>query len=361
MKFLEGKNPAERKKIIAAIVLGVITICALFYTFVLSGSGKKSGNNNKQVANTNSSNRSNTSSAITKVSNPVEAPIDDRLLEPIPANIYAGYDAPITARNIFAIYEPPPRPINVSTPEPKISPIPSPTPYPIQVTAMNPSNVYARTGDFTLDVAGDKFTPDSKILFNGMEVPTQFQNGQRLTAQVSAQLVAGEGQRQITVRKPNGEVSNPLMLTVQAPPVPNYTFVGLVARKRFNNDTALLQHKTTKEYVNVRLNDPLPDRFRVVSISSREVVVMDTALKLSHRLPFIDEKNAGKGGAPTVGGRPNPNPNPNFPAGFDPNVQYQQQTIPGIPDNIPRYVPPQQPNSPGKNDNDDEDDNDPNQ
>jgi hypothetical protein len=104
----------------------------------------------------------------------------------------------------------------------------------------------------------------------------------------------------------------------------------------------------------------VPDRFRVFSISSREIVVTDTALKLRHILPFVKEEDAGKAGvAPpreTVrGGRNNPPVR-------DPNVQVYQ-SIPGIPDNIPRYVPPSPPPPPpGKKDKDkdDEDDNDPN-
>ena len=97
---------------------------------------------------------------------------------------------------------------------------------------------------------------------------------------------------------------------------------------------------------------------------------MDTALKLRHVLGFVSEKDTpgGNTGASAPGGRegirgrtnqPNPNYNPNVQN--VPNVQYQ--SIPGIPDNIPRYVPPQPaqtPPPPGKKNNDDEDDNDPN-
>ena len=97
---------------------------------------------------------------------------------------------------------------------------------------------------------------------------------------------------------------------------------------------------------------------------------MDTALKLRHVLGFVDEKDAGGNntGGSAPGGRdgirggrmnqPNPNYNPNVQT--VPNVQYQ--SIPGIPDNIPRYVPPQpvQTPPPSKKNNDDEDDNDPN-
>lgn len=362
MKFLEGKSQAERKKIITAIVLGVVTVCALFYTFVLSGGGStkaKIENGNVNAKPSPSPRRGGTTEA------PPEPSIDDALLMPIPDNPFPPISDGASSRNIFAFYEPPPPGPPTPPPTPKPTPTPTPVPPPpILVAGLNPSMVYARTGNFTLEVGGDKFTPDSRIYFGGMELPTQFVSPQRLTAQVPAQLISGDGEREIMVRVPSDPkmYSNPLKLNVQPPPVPEYNFVGLVARRAANNDTALLQHKKTKEYKSVRLNDPLPDRFRVFSISSKEVVVMDTALKLRHVLTFVDEKDSGSssgapGGRDSIRGRtnqPNPNFNPNVP-----NVQYQ--SIPGIPDNIPRYVPPQpvQP-PPSKKNNDDEDDDDPN-
>lgn len=363
MKFLEGKSQAERKKIITAIVLGVVTTCALFYSFVLSGgspSKSKNGNVNTSVKASPTPKRGGDNDF------PTEPTINDALLTPIPDNPFPPISDGAVSRNIFAFYEPPPyvpgtpKPI-VEKPTPPPTPVPTP---PILVAGLNPSTVYAQTGNFTLEVGGDKFTPESKVFFNGNELPTQFVNPQRLTAQIPAQLVASDGERQIMVRVPSDPklFSNSMNFNVQAPPVPEFNFVGLVARRSANNDTALLQNKKTKEYISVRLNDTVPDRFRVFSISSREVVVTDTALKLRHVLSFVNEKDAGKTGtAPT--GRDairSMNPNPSFDVN-NPNIQYQ--SIPGIPDNIPRYVPPQppqQPPAPNKKKNDDEDDDDPN-
>ena len=359
MKFLEGKSQSERKKIIAAIVLGVITVCALFYSLVLSG-GSRTGqsNSNKAVARTSPTPRSGGSSGETTLT-----PDPDIVLSPIPDNPFPPLTGGETSRNIFAFYEPPPpRPAGPNIPAmPTEKPLPplTPAPTPVMVVGyVNPQGVYAQTGNFQLEVAGDKFTPDTKILFNGTEVATQFSNPQRLTAQIPAQMIATEGQRQISVLKPNcgNFCSNVAIFNVQPPPVPDFNFVGLVARKRNNNDTAMLQNKKTKEYISVRLNDIVPDRFRVFSISSDKVVVVDTALKLRHALPFIDEKNAGKAGV-VAGGRGESgnntfNPNPTF----DPNNQYQ--SIPGIPDNIPRYIPPQP--APQPRNKQDEDDDDPN-
>jgi hypothetical protein len=375
MKFLEGKSQAERKKIITAIALGAVTVCALFYTFVLSGGGRSSANaNNRNSSNraTANSNSRNSSSA-RQISQIEPQTIDDTLLMPIPANPFPPISDGAVSRNIFAFYEPPPPgpPPPPPTPKPP-PPTPVPTPLPFFAAGVNPGMVYAQTGNFNLEVGGDKFTPDARIYFGEMELPTQFVNPQRLTAQVPAQLISSEGEREIVVRVPSDPkmYSNPVKINVQAPPVPEFNFVGLVARRRANNDTALLQNKKTKEYISVRLNDTVPDRFRVFSISSREVVVMDTALKLRHVLGFVNEKEAPGGnntGGSAPGGRegirgrvnqPNPNYNPNVPN--VPNVQYQ--SIPGIPDNIPRYVPPQpvQTPPPSKKNNDDEDDNDPN-
>ncbi|MDQ4122929.1 MAG: hypothetical protein M3209_15945 [Acidobacteriota bacterium] len=377
MKFLEGKSQAERKKIITALVLGVVTVCALFYTFVLSGggsssaNGNKNGNTNRAGGNANSRNSNSGATPISFVPPQPEVQSDLALLTPIPDNPFPPISDGGSSRNIFAFYEPPP-PTPPPTPKPP-PPTPTPTPVPpppIFVAAVNPGMVYARTSDFTLELGGDKFTPDSKVYFGGMELQTQFVSPQRLSAKVPAQLISNDGEREIIVRSPSDPkmFSNPLKMSIQPPPVPDYSFVGLVARRRANNDTAVLQNKKTKEYISVRLNDTIPDRFRVFSISSDEVVVMDTALKLRHVLPYVKESEApgSTGGGIVPGGRdgirgrtnqPNPNYNPAVP-----NVQYQ--SIPGIPDNIPRYVPPQPvqppPPPPSKKNNDDEDDNDPN-
>ncbi|HYP50424.1 MAG TPA: IPT/TIG domain-containing protein, partial [Pyrinomonadaceae bacterium] len=340
MKFLEGKSQAERKKIITAIALGAVTICALFYTFVLSGGGRSSANannrnnSNRATANSNLRNSNNSGQQISQIDQPS---MDETLLTPIPDNPFPPISDGAVSRNIFAFYEPPPfvpKPSVIPTEKPP-SPTPVPTPLPFFAAAVNPGMVYAQTGNFNLEVGGDKFTPDSRIYFGGMELQTQFVNPQRLTAQVPAQLISSEGEREIVVRVPSDPkmYSNPVKINVQAPPVPEFNFVGLVARRRANNDTALLQNKKTKEYISVRLNDTVPDRFRVFSISSREVVVMDTALKLRHVLGFVNEKDAPGGnntGGNAPGGRegirgrtnqPNPNYNPNVPN--VPNVQYQ--------------------------------------
>lgn len=364
MKFLEGKTPQERNKIIAAMVLGFLAVLVLGYTFLGGSSSSK-----KTTANTNKNSNANKGKLVDNntagplpPANNLQKPEDVRnkddffALTALPDNpfpIYAG-DSP--NRNIFALYEPPPpAPPKVVVPLP--SPLPSPPPPPpMFVQYINPSAKFSGEKDFTLEVAGDKFTPDSRVLFNGMEVPTTYASPQRLTANIAGSLINGEGQRQVSVRTPDGTMfSNVSMFTVQAPPAPNFNFVGLVARKRFNNDTAILQDKTNKQvFQNVRLDELVGGRFKVVSISSKEVMLQDTQLGFRHKLPYADEKSSGgrsSTSATTTTARPNTTVD-----GFG-NVQFQtidpNQQIPGIPNQFVQQPQPQQ-----KRDvaNDDEDD-----
>lgn len=362
MKFLEGKTPAERNKTVAALVLGFLAVVALAYTFLFSGSSKpttanKNGNSNSKTAVIGGNANSNrpTIAVMTPEQERLINPFDD--LGPIPDNPFPPVYADAPARNIFAFYEPPPaapRPL----PTEKPTPIPSPPPPPdFFVQYANPQAVYAQQGDFTLEVGGDKFTPDAKIVFNGAEVLTQFQGANRLTAQIPAALIANAGQTQITVNAP-GKFSNVAVLMVNAPPVPNFNFVGLVARQHFNNDTATIQEKSTKAYQNVRLGETV-GRFKVVSISSKEVVMQDTQLNFRHNIQFFDEKSAS---ARNAGGNPgrgsNPPPNNGFPQ-FDPNNQIQYQMTPGIPGQYiqPQIQPMPQPTKRVEEDEDDDGDN----
>ena len=366
MKFLEGKTPAERNKTIAAMVLGALAVIALSYTFLLSGSSspKKSAvntNGNVKIAATTTGGNSNSSAPQipTVEQAATENPYAD--ITPIPESPFPPTFGGETSRNIFALYEPPPPVVR-----PQVIPtqplIPTPTPFPISVQFVNsnPNPVYARQGDFTLEVGGDKFTADSKVLFNGQEIPTQFAGAQRLTAQVPAALIVTEGQRQIMVRAADGsKISNVMIFNVQAPPVPNYNFVGLVARKRYNNDTALLQDKQSKEYKNVRLGEAI-GRFKVVSISSKEVIMQDTALQFRHSLPFVDERTAKTGGSSGGGGQQIPDYSTNsYPTGIEPNIQIQGcQPVQGFPNQCVQIQQPQQIPQPPKKEPVDDDDSD---
>jgi hypothetical protein len=359
--IFEGKSPAERNKLIAAIVLGVLAISALGYMFYGMFFPAK---------------RTPTTASATPTPTPKTSEVaNDSLVDPpdIYANTPVYYDPGDFAsrdagRNIFAFYEPP---AYVATPIPIFEPKPqkaTPTPYvppaatPIQYTLslgfMNTSSVFAGSKGFRLEVNGDKFTPETAIYFNGSMLPTTFISAQRLTAEISSNLIANAGQIQIDVHSPDGKLfSNPMTLMVNAAPRPQFTYIGMIARSRYNNDTAYLKETGKDIPTSARLNDTVGGRFKMASISNIEVVVEDRELGFKYRLPLERTKagqtadgtnlNNGRGGQKGIPGIPE-----GFPPGtFPPNYQPGNNPI-GIPQNIPRYVPP------GKQDDnkDDEDD-----
>jgi len=153
--------------------------------------------------------------------------------------------------------------------------------------------VYARTpADFTLQLNGDKFTPALHIVMDGRDLPTRFISPQQLFATVSANLIANPGVRQVMVRSNDGQIySNTITLNVTPPPLPNYNYVGLIGKPRFN-DTAVLQDKNNKELQNVQRGDVVGVRFRVVSISEKEVKLIDITLKITTTIPFSTDPNS---------------------------------------------------------------------
>ena len=356
MNFLQGKSPAERNKFIAVIVLGALALVALSYTFLFNSAPKKVANSNKN-ANNNSRVNGQTETASTKTQIPSPDDLRDELPMSLPNDPFPPVSGVESSRNIFALYNPDDRPATV-TPviNEKPTPIPSPPPPPpVTLTSVNPQMVYAQSKDFTMEVIGDKFTPETKVLFNGQEIATQFVNPQRMTAQISASLISGEGQRQIMVRSQDGKLfSNVAVMMVQAPPTPNFNFVGLVARRGYNNDTATLQDKVSKQYQNVRLGENI-GRFKVASISSKEVVMQDSELGFRHSLTFVDEKSAGRPGASAQTNNGFQNLNPNMPYQYQPNPAmpnpYMQQPQPAQPQ------PPQPTNTRNQDEEDGDDDN----
>jgi hypothetical protein len=318
MALFEGKTPAERNKLIAAIVLGAIALISLSY--MLFGSSSSSPAPKRTTSN---SNRTATTTTTTQLvpppttPPPIQSPKEVRnesetvaLMQPVQIN-WIIPPVPEPDRNIFAFYVKPKPPPTPPTPEPSPSPTPPP---PITLASISPSTVFARTGEFKLDLSGDKFTIGAHVFIDDVEMPTRYISPQSLSTTVPAQLVGNPGGRQIVVRTPDGTLySNTLTLTVQAPPTPNYTYVGIIGSKRYN-DTAVLKDNSTKQLLNVQRGDVVGNRFRVTSISEREVALVDTNLRIKHTLPFTSDKAAGTGGSPVLGGNPG-----------------NQSTIPGIP------------------------------
>src|SRR5262249_34934705 len=151
-------------------------------------------------------------------------------------------------RNIFAFYIPP-----SPTPKPSYVPTPSPTPTPpLVASSLSPMTVYAGTpADFTLQLNGDKFTPAVHLVIDGRDLPTHFISSQQLFATVPQSLIKSAGVRSVMARNNDGQLySNTVSLNVSPAPTPNYTYVGIIGKPHYN-DTAVLQDKSSKEFVRV--------------------------------------------------------------------------------------------------------------
>jgi hypothetical protein len=180
------------------------------------------------------------------------------------------------------------------------TPTPTPTP-PVLLASLSPANVYAKTGDFTLEISGDKLTPQMRVVIDNNELPTRYVGPQQVSATVPAAVIVNPGTRQVMLRSIDGKLySNSATLNVAAPPTPNYTYVGIIGTRHYV-DTAILQDKGSKETLNVQRGDLLGGRFRVTSISEKELVLIDTNLKIKHSLAL---SNQGERGNPSQ--RPTP-------------------------------------------------------
>lgn len=361
-------DPNERKKLIAAIVLGLLAVVALFFAFG-RGLFASSASPSTTVKATPTPTPSPAAPGAFTLPTADEQNFSDTTTPVVmPANI----PAPDPGRNIFAFYEPPkptpysPTPVVISTP-----PTPTPTPTPAyEMTAINPPSIYAGTNGIRLEVSGDRFDPNSRIYFNQTEFPTQFISPQKLVANIPANLLTSEGSRQIIVQSPDGKkYSTQFMLTVQAPPKPAYTYLGMIGRKRFNNDTGFFldSAKSDSTPIDVRINDVVGGRFRLIKLTPGEAMFEDTSLGFKHRIPIAQPADVPAQslpmGPPRRGGYPQMSqPYPNY-------QQPQQQQIdpnscpPGIPcNNIRRAntppIPPPNPNNGQKETKDDVDDND---
>jgi len=297
MEFADFSNPGEKKKLIWAAILGLIAIVFLWWTFI--GFGKSSPSAPARPSTTSSTLGSRPSS--TRATNNVNSAPEPQLADmsymqevvlqgPAPS-------VPEPRRNIFAYVE---KPVKSTA---SVTPTPSPTPSPpVLLANINPQNVYARTADFTLELSGDKFTPDMKVYVDGRELPTKYKGPQQMTASVAAAIIANPGVRQVKVQTPNGSAySGVAQLSVAPAPTPNYSYVGIIGTPT-HVDTALLQDKNNKEILSVQRGDLLAGRFRVTSISEKEVLFMDANLKIKHTLAMTEGERVS--GAPL--GRPTP-------------------------------------------------------
>jgi len=279
MQLFDPGNPNEKKKIIAAAVLGVAAILVLGYVF-FGGSPSKQAVNQSRGAATPAPKR-----PISPPDDGTQA-TDASTLQPVPVSITVP---PVseTRRNIFAYYVPP-----APTPKVVTAPPSTPTPPPpVTISSLSPSNVYARTADFALQIMGDKFTPALHVIIDGRDLPTRLINSQQLATTVPSAIINNPGNRQVMLRSNDGALySNVATLTVTPPPIPNYNYIGIIGKPRFN-DIAVLQDKSSKEILNVQRGEVIGTRFRVNSISEQEIVLIDTTLKVRHTIPFSAEAN----------------------------------------------------------------------
>src|ERR1051325_243749 len=118
MQLFDPNNPNEKKKIIAAVILGVVAIAVLGYLFLGGGTKKPTANANQIGAR----------STPTPPRNSKTQPLPDMTSDDL-ANLkkidYTGTIAAVSDadRNIFAYYVPSPTPV-------KVLPTPTPTPPP---------------------------------------------------------------------------------------------------------------------------------------------------------------------------------------------------------------------------------------
>jgi len=140
-----------------------------------------------------------------------------------------------------------------------------------------------------------------RIFVDGREMPTTYKGPQQLSTTIAASLITAPGARQVVVRTPDNHLySNELAINVAAPPTPNYTYIGIIGKQDRVTDTALVQDRGNRNIMSVYRGDVIGGRFRVTSMSEKELVVVDTSLKIKHVLPMTEgDKSSGALARPT--------------------------------------------------------------
>jgi len=293
MALFEGKTPAERNKLIAAIALPILAL--IFVYNMLSGPSRPAPATTTVNVNANARpGGARPSTAQQRAPGSAAADLEVSLADTTPIVCCPEpFSGDAAGRNIFAFYVKPPTP---PTPVPSVpTPTPEP-PAPWMLAGLMPQSVFARQAGFTLQVTGDKFGPGARIYVNGQELPTQYKSPQQLSASIPASLITSPGARTVKVQTPDGTLySNEAMLNVMQAPAPTYTFVGFLKRPRPSANTAILKDSKGELY-SIRQGDLVEGRFRVTDISEKGVEVVDKDLNIKHTMPFVDAR--GTAGAP---------------------------------------------------------------
>jgi hypothetical protein len=95
------------------------------------------------------------------------------------------------------------------------------------ITSLTPSSVDAGSAAFTLTVNGSGYVAGASILWGSTQLTTTFASATRLTAPVTATMIATPGAVSVTVSLPGGTASNAVSFTVNLPPLPTMTLTGL--------------------------------------------------------------------------------------------------------------------------------------
>jgi hypothetical protein len=294
MELVDLSKPGEKKKLISAAVLGVAAIVVLWWAFFGFGGSKPATALRPQPSPTPQ--RAGQAPARPNGGD-VSAALNDPSRFAEVSFPTSSYNAPEAKRNIFAYYEPPPKPVAAAS-------VPTPTPEPpppILLASVSPSNVYARTADFKLEAAGDKFTPEMRIYVDGRELPTSYKNPQQVSATIPASFISNAGARNVVVRTPDNHLwSNQATINVAEPPSPNFTYIGIISPTNRIADTAVVQDRSNKNVISAQKGDVIGGRFRVTSISEKELVLTDTTLKIKHTIKMTEaDKGAGPLSRPT--------------------------------------------------------------
>ena len=291
MQLADLSKPGEKKKLIAAGALGLVAILVLWWTLI-GFEGAKPTVRPAATPTPARTQQARTDSNDTAMPRSDLSAFSEISYEP------SSYVAPEARRNIFAYVEAPPPPINVPS-----TPTPTPTPPPpVLLASISPSNVYARTADFKLELAGDKFSRDVRIFIDGRELPTTYISPQQLSTTVPANMIAAPGARNVEVRSTTDSqlFSNTLPINVADPPKPNYAYIGIIGQMNRVGDVALVQDRNNRNIISVSRGDLLSGRFRVTSISEKELVVTDTSLKIKHVMSMSEgDRGAGPLTRPT--------------------------------------------------------------
>jgi hypothetical protein len=236
-------SASDQKKLIAAVGLGVVALIALYWTFVGFGSSSKPTVRNTATGPSASPSPAQTRSNQRPPQGNEAGIIDLAQVTAVPVQISLP-QVPEPRRNIFAFYEPKPTPLPVQP-----SPTPTPTP-PLLLASISPSNVYAKTEDFSLEARGDKFSPAVAIVIDGRPFTTRYISPQQVSTTVPAAIIANPGQRQVIVRSSDNTLySLPLSLSISPAPTPNFTYIGIIGKHRNIGDTALLRTNRIKRFL----------------------------------------------------------------------------------------------------------------